>query len=99
MTVQTMKNLKLVPQRVEYSTVAACFHLKDIAESLIFDAAAPCILFGQDNWGLIVWRSHDPACRLLDPNGLGSTRVLLQFITADKYDTAPMTVSGSSDNN
>ncbi|GBP91505.1 hypothetical protein EVAR_66095_1 [Eumeta japonica] len=35
------------------ATVAACSHLTDIAENLIYDAAAPCILIGQDNWGLL----------------------------------------------
>ncbi|GBP16376.1 hypothetical protein EVAR_91785_1 [Eumeta japonica] len=34
-------NLKLAPQRVERATVAACSHLTDIAENLIYDAAAP----------------------------------------------------------
>ncbi|GBP58293.1 hypothetical protein EVAR_11571_1 [Eumeta japonica] len=47
---QTIRNLKLAPQRVERATVAACSHLTDIAENLIYDAAAPCILIGQDNW-------------------------------------------------
>ncbi|GBP12287.1 hypothetical protein EVAR_75581_1 [Eumeta japonica] len=55
MTAQTIRNLKLAPQRVERATVA-CSHLTDIAENLIYDAAAPCILIGQDNWGLIVSR-------------------------------------------
>ncbi|GBP82298.1 hypothetical protein EVAR_86652_1 [Eumeta japonica] len=73
---QTIRNLKLAPQRVERATVAACSHLTDIAENLIYDAAAPCILIGQDNWGLIVSRqikrwSRKPACRLLDSTGLG----------------------------
>ncbi|GBP68746.1 hypothetical protein EVAR_99016_1 [Eumeta japonica] len=54
MTAQTVKNLKLAPQRVERTTVAACSLLTNIAESLIYDAAAPCILIGQDNWGLIM---------------------------------------------
>ncbi|GBP69345.1 hypothetical protein EVAR_53422_1 [Eumeta japonica] len=49
MTAQTIRNLKLAPQRVERATVAACSHLTDIAENLIYDAAAPCILIGQDN--------------------------------------------------
>ncbi|GBP95025.1 hypothetical protein EVAR_91832_1 [Eumeta japonica] len=44
MTAQTIRNLKLAPQRVERATVAACSHLTDIAENLIYDAAAPCIL-------------------------------------------------------
>ncbi|GBP96586.1 hypothetical protein EVAR_87706_1 [Eumeta japonica] len=43
MTAQTIRNLKLAPQRVG-ATVAACSHLTDIAENLIYDAAAPCIL-------------------------------------------------------
>ncbi|GBP94918.1 hypothetical protein EVAR_100636_1 [Eumeta japonica] len=50
MTAQTIRNLKLAPQRVERATVAVCSHLTDIAENLIYDAAAPCILIGQDNW-------------------------------------------------
>ncbi|GBP09127.1 hypothetical protein EVAR_77961_1 [Eumeta japonica] len=41
MTAQTIRNLKLAPQRVERATVAACSHLTDIAENLIYDAAAP----------------------------------------------------------
>ncbi|GBP48109.1 hypothetical protein EVAR_74614_1 [Eumeta japonica] len=63
-------NLKLAPQRVERATVAACSHLTDIAENLIYDAAAPCILIGQDNWGLIVsrqiksGRANQPAASL-----------------------------------
>ncbi|GBP81022.1 hypothetical protein EVAR_41018_1 [Eumeta japonica] len=39
---QTIRNLKLAPQRVERATVATCSHLTDIAENLIYDAAAPC---------------------------------------------------------
>ncbi|GBP86343.1 hypothetical protein EVAR_55270_1 [Eumeta japonica] len=39
-TAQTIRNLKLAPQRVERATVAACSHLTDIAENLIYDAAA-----------------------------------------------------------
>ncbi|GBP92276.1 hypothetical protein EVAR_66419_1 [Eumeta japonica] len=54
MTTQTMKNFKLAPQHVECSTVVAYSYLKDIAESLIYDTAAPCIVIGQDNWGSIV---------------------------------------------
>ncbi|GBP40325.1 hypothetical protein EVAR_86471_1 [Eumeta japonica] len=67
---QTIRNLKLAPQRVERATVAACSHLTDIAENLIYDAAAPCILIGQDNWGLIVsrqiksGRANQPAASL-----------------------------------
>ncbi|GBP44877.1 hypothetical protein EVAR_24790_1 [Eumeta japonica] len=49
-----MKNLKLTPQRVERATVVAYPHLKGIAENLISDAAAPCILIGQDSYRLIV---------------------------------------------
>ncbi|GBO98898.1 hypothetical protein EVAR_312_1 [Eumeta japonica] len=49
MTIQTMRNLKLAPQRIERATVAACSLLRDIAESLIYDAAA-------HNWGLIISR-------------------------------------------
>ncbi|GBP89423.1 hypothetical protein EVAR_89131_1 [Eumeta japonica] len=70
MTAQTIRNLKLAPQRVERATVAACSHLTDIAENLIYDAAAPCILIGQDNWGLIVsrqiksGRANQPAASL-----------------------------------
>ncbi|GBP43249.1 hypothetical protein EVAR_39307_1 [Eumeta japonica] len=56
MTAQIMRNLKVTPQPVEHATVAACSHLTNIAENLIYDAAAPCILIGQDNWGLIVLR-------------------------------------------
>ncbi|GBP67619.1 hypothetical protein EVAR_98673_1 [Eumeta japonica] len=41
MTAQTIRNLKLAPQRVERATVATCSHLTDIAENLIYDAAAP----------------------------------------------------------
>ncbi|GBP06863.1 hypothetical protein EVAR_62946_1 [Eumeta japonica] len=69
-TAQTIRNLKLAPQRVERATVAACSHLTDIAENLIYDAAAPCILIGQDNWGLIVsrqiksGRANQPAASL-----------------------------------
>ncbi|GBP32180.1 hypothetical protein EVAR_27603_1 [Eumeta japonica] len=33
MTAWTMRNLKLVPHRAERATAAACFHLKDIAET------------------------------------------------------------------
>ncbi|GBP43715.1 hypothetical protein EVAR_29696_1 [Eumeta japonica] len=57
-------------QRVERATVAACLHLKDIAENLIYDNAAPCILIDQDNWGLIVsrqiksGRANQPAASL-----------------------------------
>ncbi|GBP66335.1 hypothetical protein EVAR_77953_1 [Eumeta japonica] len=40
MTAQTIRNLKLAPQRVERATVATCSHLTDIAENLIYDAAA-----------------------------------------------------------
>ncbi|GBP79480.1 hypothetical protein EVAR_59154_1 [Eumeta japonica] len=54
MTAQTMRILKLAPQCVEHATVVVCSHLTDIAESLIYDAAAPYILIGQDIWGLIL---------------------------------------------
>ncbi|GBP48091.1 hypothetical protein EVAR_74596_1 [Eumeta japonica] len=70
MTAQTIRNLKLAPQRVERATVATCSHLTDIAENLIYDAAAHCILIGQDNWGLIVsrqiksGRANQPAASL-----------------------------------
>ncbi|GBP08374.1 hypothetical protein EVAR_77087_1 [Eumeta japonica] len=52
------------------ATVATCSHLTDIAENLIYDAAAQCILIGQDNWGLIVsrqiksGRANQPAASL-----------------------------------
>ncbi|GBP54722.1 hypothetical protein EVAR_42922_1 [Eumeta japonica] len=96
MTARTLKNLKLAPQHIRHATVAAYPHLKDIAENLIYDAAAPCIMIGQDNWGLIVslqvksGRATQPPAS--DPTGLGSVWVLPQFITVNKYDTSLTTV-------
>ncbi|GBP79328.1 hypothetical protein EVAR_99551_1 [Eumeta japonica] len=88
-----MRNLKLTPQRVECPTVTACPDLKNIAESLIRDAAAPCILIGQDKWGLIASRQIKSSRVIQSVDSLTQLgwvlHRLLQFIMTDKYDTSP----------
>ncbi|CAG4967203.1 unnamed protein product [Colias eurytheme] len=49
----TVDNLKLAPQFLIKERIEQCRHLREFAEQLYYEAKAPLLLIGQDNWRLM----------------------------------------------
>ncbi|CAK1550936.1 unnamed protein product [Leptosia nina] len=52
--VSTMNNLKLAPQYLDKEKIQSYRHLRGMADTLYYEAEAPKMLIGQDNWQFIV---------------------------------------------
>ncbi|XP_047522967.1 uncharacterized protein LOC125061535 [Pieris napi] len=51
---RTIKELKLTPQFVDKSRLKKCHHLRGLLQDVCYEAEAPKLLIGQDNWEYIV---------------------------------------------
>ncbi|XP_047503791.1 uncharacterized protein LOC125048880 [Pieris napi] len=51
---RTIKELKLTPQLVEKNQLKKCHHLRGLLQDVCYEAEAPKLLIGQDNWEYIV---------------------------------------------
>ncbi|CAG4914792.1 unnamed protein product [Colias eurytheme] len=49
----TVDDLKLAPQFLSKQRIKQCRHLREFAEKLYYEAQAPMMLIGQDNWQLL----------------------------------------------
>ncbi|XP_045486697.1 uncharacterized protein LOC123689628 [Pieris rapae] len=51
---RTIKELKLTPQFIDKTRIQKCHHLRGLLQDVCYEAEAPKLLIGQDNWQYIV---------------------------------------------
>ncbi|XP_045490509.1 uncharacterized protein LOC123690685 [Pieris rapae] len=51
---RTIKELKLTPQLIDKTRLKKCLHLRGLLQDVCYEAEAPKLLIGQDNWEHIV---------------------------------------------
>ncbi|CAG4957461.1 unnamed protein product [Colias eurytheme] len=49
----TIDNLKLTPQYLDKKRIEQCRHLRNLVDQIYYEAQAPMMLIGQDNWQLL----------------------------------------------